>query len=1467
GTTTAIRANSGSTGTNASNTPTGTTTGQASTGEQPNGQTTAAAQQAGGDQGTTTADKAASGSTGTNASDTSAGTTTGQASSGEPPNGQTTAAAQQAGGDQGTTTADKAASGSTGTNASDTSAGATTGQASTGEQPIGQTTAAAQQAGGDQGTTTADKAASGSTGTNASDTSAGTTTGQASTGEQPNGQATAQGADGRQGTATRDASTTGNPEVASASVRAAGDTAMAPEARAGNNNIRVSDAGGRAAVDGAAGTSGVSNGRDPLVQGSPSTDTGAPQATREGSHAISRAPDDVATTRGAPAGGVPDASPNGTATGAGNGREEGALIDGTASAPNTPTPEEIAFVQANELAELKQMRGAERDRQRRDSLDTRISELEQAMRAGSRTDEAGELVGQQSGQQGSTGTGTGSTSGAEPTAPVSSDISSGAPERAAIAQRPALIFDPGMSEGELVARIHPDYTADRERLQRDVDDPEERSAALHGLELMLVDSIGAETDRQLSRLERDTTDKAQVLARVDRLRRLKEDHLREADEVLASAGQRYEASESRTVEDLILLNDQPTEGSADVDRAVASPTPHNDDYVRIRTEPDMVYSSTMDHRSTEKGFSTAIRDRDRDMEVLTGLEEKIDSLETVLESMPVGRDFTKLRDRTDKLIDQHMVLRMEMGQRMEFITRSEYKAAKDSLTLLAAQNNVKGLAPSEPMAQLATSYEQEARRVMDEAAAKRKQADRIELVVVRDSLFRTTYVEELNALRLMDRAQTIRSYMQRRDFQRGERISYEEVEARMFGPVIGAPAVVAQVLDEPDTSTTGRAVVPGTEPARVEGSVEVAVNKVSVDADPANAEARAARLKAGELETASLIAADRVNTLRDSIPKARRSDRDELEREVLRQTALSDSLHRASLAAGEEAARLEQEATAAREAKAFQDRLMRYYYLDDQEMALVLNEEDRSRYFQARAKALAQQDEAARAHEQAAASKALADTIQAQSRAMLTAKDTGAAAVDAEVMRRAALLSDQAVRLNLRSDSLERVARRMELASSANAAQAATILQGLSPERGTVIMAMEQRTRRVEPVLAEARSLQAAESVQDTSGGTRDGLAQAPVRSGSRTSATDAVPVSTTEEQVVQNAGQGNVPAPSTGGIATTPTSMSTSQPSTGSADVAITPAAPALLPVLASDVFSMDVIQPRSGAIPIDAPMPSGVVYKVQIGAFRQDIPAQLFSDMTPVTGESVANGLTRYTAGMFTTPEGAVKAAETVRQRGYRDAFVVAYQDGRRVSLGQAMRAGRPTTAQVTGTISANTTASRPGTTVRIEATGTSGIVGAQGGTVAMTDSARAAEQAVLANYPASADEVLAQFAPTADATAYYNVPGAAPARQVETVKGLFFTVQVGVYSKPTALDKLFNITPLNSERTENAKIRYTTGVYVDMDKARSRKDEAVGLGVKDAFITAYLNGKRIPMRDARALINKFGTAVFADPGVITR
>jgi len=100
------------------------------------------------------------------------------------------------------------------------------------------------------------------------------------------------------------------------------------------------------------------------------------------------------------------------------------------------------------------------------------------------------------------------------------------------------------------------------------------------------------------------------------------------------------------------------------------------------------------------------------------------------------------------------------------------------------------------------------------------------------------------------------------------------------------------------------------------------------------------------------------------------------------------------------------------------------------------------------------------------------------------------------------------------------------------------------------------------------------------------------------------------------------------------------------------------------------------------------------------------------------------------------------------------------------------------------------------------------------------------------------------------------------VESIKGLFYTVQVGVYSKPVPLGKLYNIAPLNSERTETAKVRYTTGRYSDTEKARVRKEEAVMAGVKDAFVTAYLNGKRIPMQEAAVLLERYGAAILAQP-----
>lgn len=120
---------------------------------------------------------------------------------------------------------------------------------------------------------------------------------------------------------------------------------------------------------------------------------------------------------------------------------------------------------------------------------------------------------------------------------------------------------------------------------------------------------------------------------------------------------------------------------------------------------------------------------------------------------------------------------------------------------------------------------------------------------------------------------------------------------------------------------------------------------------------------------------------------------------------------------------------------------------------------------------------------------------------------------------------------------------------------------------------------------------------------------------------------------------------------------------------------------------------------------------------------------------------------------------------------------------------------------------------------------------------------------------EKVMEEFVPEDTMTSYYDDQNAAPATQVESVKGLFFTVQVGVYSKPVPLDEIYNITPLNSELMDDGKIRYTSGMFNEMNDAVDYRAKMVRLGVKDAFIVAYFNGKRIPLDDAIYLNEKFG------------
>jgi hypothetical protein len=90
---------------------------------------------------------------------------------------------------------------------------------------------------------------------------------------------------------------------------------------------------------------------------------------------------------------------------------------------------------------------------------------------------------------------------------------------------------------------------------------------------------------------------------------------------------------------------------------------------------------------------------------------------------------------------------------------------------------------------------------------------------------------------------------------------------------------------------------------------------------------------------------------------------------------------------------------------------------------------------------------------------------------------------------------------------------------------------------------------------------------------------------------------------------------------------------------------------------------------IPSHLPLPQGVIYKIQLAAFSNPVAITTFKGMYPLSTEPVSGGkVTKYYTGMFLTLADAQKALPIVKTKGFKDAFVVAWHNGRSVPLSRA-------------------------------------------------------------------------------------------------------------------------------------------------------------------------------------------------------
>ena len=88
-----------------------------------------------------------------------------------------------------------------------------------------------------------------------------------------------------------------------------------------------------------------------------------------------------------------------------------------------------------------------------------------------------------------------------------------------------------------------------------------------------------------------------------------------------------------------------------------------------------------------------------------------------------------------------------------------------------------------------------------------------------------------------------------------------------------------------------------------------------------------------------------------------------------------------------------------------------------------------------------------------------------------------------------------------------------------------------------------------------------------------------------------------------------------------------------------------------------------------------NGIIYKVQIGAFSQEIPVEMANKFLSVATKGVAtykddSGMTIYTVGSLTDYIAADALKNEMVAAGLEDAFIVAYNDKQKISIEEAKR-----------------------------------------------------------------------------------------------------------------------------------------------------------------------------------------------------
>lgn len=239
---------------------------------------------------------------------------------------------------------------------------------------------------------------------------------------------------------------------------------------------------------------------------------------------------------------------------------------------------------------------------------------------------------------------------------------------------------------------------------------------------------------------------------------------------------------------------------------------------------------------------------------------------------------------------------------------------------------------------------------------------------------------------------------------------------------------------------------------------------------------------------------------------------------------------------------------------------------------------------------------------------------------------------------------------------------------------------------------------------------------------------------------------------------------------------------------------------------------------LPDFAKTPKGLFFAVQVGAFKNKMSPRDFANLSEVIEVPGPTELFHYISGFHNNLDDALRSRAQIKGVGYEDAFIVAYCDGERIPIFRAkelLASGEcvPITKNIGPQIDYTVVVKRPGTDQPMD-------------------------KEIDPNYNVAA--------------------GAAKAQASELKKGLFYTVQIGVYNRPARSEEIGNMPDLITTLLPNGQLRYSSGEFRSVNEANQRIPLAKERGFTDAFVTAYYRGERIPLEKAEELLREKGEGI---------